>query len=284
MKTALSSYLFKVFLCDDKVSIELSFIMWNNRDIMKTEKFRAESLKGIMRTSKVCTLDEMMTELGTRVRKTMFRKLAELEYQTSYSHHGKYYALKSTCRFNESGLWTFREAWFSVQGTLLETAREFVERSKWGYSVEEMSTALHLSSKQALLTLENRGLVARQKFSGVFVYFSMKDERRRQQVEARQSEFFGKTRVMGQDVLAHELKAAIVLFFSLLDERQRRLFAGIEAMKLGKGGDAAIAGFLGVDPHTVARGRNELLNREIHVDRLRRPGAGRKKLEKKLRK
>lgn len=251
---------------------------------MNTEKFSAESLKRLMKINKICTLDEMIAELGTSVRKTVFRKLAELEYQTSYSHRGKYYALKSTCKFNESGLWTFREAWFSVQGTLLETAKEFVERSGCGYSVEELSALLHVSSKQALLTLENRELVERQKFSGVFVYFSMNDALRRQQVEARQSEFFGKTRIMGQDVLAHELKAAIVLFFSLLDERQRRLFAGIEAMKLGKGGDASIAEFLGIDPHTVAKGRQELLNRDIDVDRLRQPGAGRKRHEKKLRK
>lgn len=251
---------------------------------MKTEIFRAELLKSVMKTNKVCTLAEMMVEMGTSVRKTMFRKLAELEYQTSYSHRGKYYALKSTCKFNESGLWAFKDAWFSVHGTLLETAKEYVESSRCGYAVEELSALLHVSSKQALLTLENRELVARQKFSGVFVYFSINDDHRRQQVLARQSEFFGKTRVMGQDVLAHELKAAIVLFFSLLDERQRRLFAGIEAMKLGKGGDAAIAEFLGIDPHTVAKGRNELLSRDIDVDRLRRPGAGRKKQEKKRRK
>lgn len=251
---------------------------------MRTEKFRAESLKSILKTNKVCTLDEMMVELGTKVRKTMFRKLAELKYQTSYSHHGKYYALKSTCHFNDRGLWAFREAWFSVHGTLLETIREFVERSRCGYSVEELSTLLHVSSKQALLTLEKRELVARQKFLGIFVYFSMNDERRRQQGEARRSEVFGKTRIQGQDILAHELKAAIILFFTLLDERQRRLFAGIEALKMGRGGDAHIAEFFGIDPHTVAKGRNEILNRDIDVDRLRRPGAGRKKQEKKLQK
>lgn len=251
---------------------------------MNTEKFRAESLRNLLKTGRVCTLDEMMMGLGTSVRKTIFRKLAELDYQTSYSHRGKYYTLKSTCRFNDSGLWTDRDAWFSVQGTLLKTSEVFVEISRSGCSVEELDDLLHVSTKQALWTLENRELVIRQKFSGVFVYFSIHDERRRQQVEARQSEFFGQTRVSGQEVLAHELKAAIILFFSLLDERQRRLYAGIEAMKLGKGGDTHIAELLGIDPHTVAKGRNELLLRDIDVDRLRRPGAGRKKQEKKLRK
>jgi hypothetical protein len=35
-----------------------------------------------------------------------------------------------------------------------------------------------------------------------------------------------------------ELKAAILLFYSLLDEQQRRLFAGLESIKLGQGGDS----------------------------------------------
>jgi hypothetical protein len=30
---------------------------------------------------------------------------------------------------------------------------------------------------------------------------------------------------------------AIVVFYSLLDERQRRLYAGLEATKIGHGGD-----------------------------------------------
>jgi hypothetical protein len=63
----------------------------------------------------------------------------------------------------------------------------------------------------------------------------------------------------GVRVLPDELKAAIVLFYSLLDERQRRLYAGLEAAKIGHGGDSQIASLLGLDPDTVARGRRELL-------------------------
>ena len=36
-----------------------------------------------------------------------------------------------------------------------------------------------------------------------------------------------------------QLRAAIVLFASLLDERQRRLYAGLESLKCGWGGDAS---------------------------------------------
>ena len=76
------------------------------------------------------------------------------------------------------------------------------------------------------------------------------------------------------------MKAAIILFFGLLDERQRRLFAGLEALKIGRGGDARIAALLGVDPHTVARGRVELLGEDIDPTRVRRTGGGRAAAEK----
>ena len=72
-----------------------------------------------------------------------------------------------------------------------------------------------------------------------------------------------------------ELRAAIVLFCSLLDERQRRLYAGLEALKLGHGGDRRIADLLGLDPGTVARGRKQLLAGDVQRDRVRRPGGGR---------
>ncbi|MHB8296061.1 MAG: hypothetical protein ACYDH5_15870 [Acidimicrobiales bacterium] len=56
-------------------------------------------------------------------------------------------------------------------------------------------------------------------------------------------------------VLPEELKAAIVLFYSLLDERQRRLYAGLEAMKVGHGGDAQFAEPLGIEPGTRRPGQ-----------------------------
>jgi hypothetical protein len=80
---------------------------------------------------------------------------------------------------------------------------------------------------------------------------------------------------------SEELKAAIILFYSLLDEQQRRLYAGLEAHKVGQGGDRKIAKFLGLDVHTVARGRRELLAGEVERQRIRQAGGGRKQTEKK---
>jgi hypothetical protein len=83
--------------------------------------------------------------------------------------------------------------------------------------------------------------------------------------------------------MPEELKAAIVLFLGLLDEKQRRLYAGLESLKTGWGGDHQIAQLLGVDPGTVARGRRQLLERDVEMERVRRVGGGRKPTEKNAR-
>jgi len=54
-------------------------------------------------------------------------------------------------------------------------------------------------------------------------------------------------------------------------------------LKIGHGGDSQIAGLLGMDPGTVARGRRELIAGDVEVERVRRAGAGRKPAEKKRR-
>ena len=100
------------------------------------------------------------------------------------------------------------------------------------------------------------------------------------------SPVLGRTELVGPvpdaDFMPDQLRAAIVLFASLLHERQRRLYAGLESLKCGWGGDARIAGLLGIDPGTVARGRKQLLAQDIERERVRRPGGGRPPLEKKL--
>ena len=75
--------------------------------------------------------------------------------------------------------------------------------------------------------------------------------------------------------------AAIVLFYSLLDEQQRRLYAGLESLKQGHGGDRQLAQILGLDEETVARGRQQLLEAKVQRDRVRQPGGGRPRVEKK---
>lgn len=67
------------------------------------------------------------------------------------------------------------------------------------------------------------------------------------------------------------------------DERSRRLFVGLLARQHGHGGITLLARITGLDRNTIARGQREL-HRGIPIPRgrSRRPGAGRKRIEKKV--
>ncbi len=131
------------------------------------------------------------------------------------------------------------------------------------------------------LTQQHR--VTREVVSGLYLYTAMDRTIQRGQLLTRRTVEALPT-VPDPSRLAvseEELKASILLFYSLLDEQQRRLYAGLESLKLGRGGDHQLADFLDLDPHTVARGRRQLLAQDVEVDRARRTGGGRKPVEKK---
>jgi hypothetical protein len=245
--------------------------------------FRSDALRSLLLHSNIATLDELKQAVGTSVDVTVFRKLKPLNYLTSYSHRGRYYTLREIARFDDKGLWPQADVWFSQAGTLLATAEVFVNRSPRGYFADELARALHVEVQDALHQLAQQRRVTRQIVSGLYLYTAIdRTVQQGQLLTRRKVEAF--PTVVDASVLevsAEELKASILLFYSLLDEQQRRLYAGLESLKLGRGGDRQLAGFLDLDPHTVARGRQQLLAQDVEVDRARRAGGGRKPVEKK---
>lgn len=251
---------------------------------MRPATFHAENLVGLLRREKIATLDELKDALGTTVDSTVFRKLKELAYRSSYSHRGRYYVLDEVARFDELGLWSFRSVWFSEFGSLISTAGALVEGSEAGYRADELESTLHVDVKVPLLKLVRDQRLVRARVSGRYLYLSRDRSARERQMAARQVYDADPSRLglgAGLRVLPEELKAAIVLFFSLLNEKERRLYAGLESLKVGHGGDKQIADLLGLDVGTVARGRQDLLGRDVDGARVRKVGGGRKLLEKK---
>jgi hypothetical protein len=250
---------------------------------MAPVRFSLEVIRSFLRKHKIATLAELKQALGTLATMTIFRKLKALGYRTSLSHRGKYYTLADIPRFNEQGLWSHQSVWFSQDGTLLATAQRFVEEASAGLTASELHALLPVEVKEALLHLYRQDRIDREEIGGGYVYFARDASSRRNQkmrrLERPTALELGESPI-GQD-LAPELKAAMILFFSLLDERQRRLYAGLEAHKLGYGGDRKVARFLGVDVHTVARGRQELFSEQVQRERIRNEGGGRKAVEKK---
>lgn len=250
---------------------------------MRTLSFDPQVLRKHLLRHKVATLPELKEALGTTANLTVFRKLKLLDYLSSYTHRGRYYALRENARFNDAGLWSQDAVWFSRHGTLVATIEVFVNQSARGWFADELADALHAEVQDPLHDLVRGGRLRRTEVAGRYLYTSADGRQARDQIRSRQA---ARAVPLVADASAlrvspEELKAAILLFYSLLDEQQRRLFAGLESIKLGHGGDSAVAAFLGLDPHTVARGRQQLLDQNVLSGRTRRSGGGRKPVEKK---
>ena len=74
------------------------------------------------------------------------------------------------------------------------------------------------------------------------------------------------------------LRTKYEMLIPILTERSRRVWAATEAMSLGHGGIVAVARATGISRSTISRGIQELRSGEtLTPERIRRPGAGRKR-------
>ena len=99
---------------------------------MRPAIFSADVLRRFLRKNRIATLPQLKQLLGAEADITVFRKLKELSYRSSYSHRGSFYTLEEIPTFDERGLWSFDSVCFSRLGTLVATAEDCVLRSEAG--------------------------------------------------------------------------------------------------------------------------------------------------------
>ena len=139
---------------------------------MRPEIYSADAILRLLQRQTIATMDEVKGTLGTRADITVFRKLRSIDYLSSYSHGGRYYALKELARFDDRGLWTYRGVHFSRFGSLLETAQTFVNRADRGLFANELTAELHVETKEPLLKLVRQQRLGREEVSGRYLYCS----------------------------------------------------------------------------------------------------------------
>jgi len=144
-----------------------------------------EALRRLTRRSAVFDLETLFRLLGTRSRMTVFRRLRQLGYHSSYTHAGRYYTLCDIPRFDEHGLWFHREIGFSRAGTLKRTVALLVEQAPDGRTHEELAQLLRVRVHNTLLDLLRQGLIGRERLQSVFLYVSADRATAAAQVAAR---------------------------------------------------------------------------------------------------
>jgi len=249
-----------------------------NSTVMRPTTYPVGQLRELFEEQTVLSLGEISEQLGTSSRTTLFRKLGALNYRASYSHRGMYYVLNEAARYDENGLWTWAGIRFSRVGSLSKTLCELVKKSEAGRFAKELHALVKVAVHNTLAVLYQRGKLQREQVGSEYLYlWPSRAVRQRQRREAQLQAEAGVASAGVQEV--HRLRSEMRTLLSVLNEKQRRLYLGLESLRIGTGGDTHMAMMAGVDVKTVAKGRRELQSREVDMDRIRAVGAGRPALK-----
>lgn len=246
---------------------------------MKNLSFAAKCLYDNLQSNIILTLDELKSCVEKKSTMTIHRKLKELDYLSSCSHSGKYYTLKKKAIFDKFGLWHYKLILFSNHGNLISTIQSMIENSDNGFTALELKNILKIIPNETLASLYHCNQVIRNKEGSSYVYYSLDKETYVRQSSARKSSSH-KIIILNEVILDDNLKSQIIIFYSTLNEKQRRIYAGLESIKYGKGGDSFFSKFLDMNIKTVQRGRTELNDRDVDGSKIRSDGAGRKSIKK----
>jgi len=77
---------------------------------MRLITFPAAALEEFLLRHKIAALPDLKHALGASSALTVFRKLKQLHYLSSYTHRGSFYTLPGIAGFDAQGLWSFGSA------------------------------------------------------------------------------------------------------------------------------------------------------------------------------
>ncbi len=171
-----------------------------------------ERIREIFREKRVHSLAGISEQLriGNRM---VQRYLKDLHGLTSYTHRGQYVTLPDMARFDEHGLWFYRQVGFSRFGNSLSTIVGLIEQSRRGFSREQLEAILKIGISKQIQILVQRERVHRVKLGSKYLYIpeaAMQDKKRRLKLlgDRHIEEHFEKT-VPKTDLIAL-LKAVLV--------------------------------------------------------------------------
>jgi hypothetical protein len=166
---------------------------------MRPIHIQTKTIIKLFENTPVLTMEKLTTELNCS-HMTVFRKLCELHYFSSYTHKGKYYTLTQVARFNNNGLWEYQGIRFSLYGNLKNTVLQFVNHSQAGYSADELEKLLVVRVNNTLFALLAEGQLVRDSYGRKYIYFSGNDETRKFQKKNREKKLLQQTAIVSPPV------------------------------------------------------------------------------------
>ncbi len=130
------------------------------------------TLKKLFRTNPVNNLPFIVKHCGGRSKRSIIRDLNIIGYHSSYNHAGKFYTLKGIPQFDRSGIWVYKDIYFSKYGTLKATIEALINESLAGLTQKELKTMLHVRVQNSLNSLLVDKTISREPTEKTFLYLN----------------------------------------------------------------------------------------------------------------
>jgi hypothetical protein len=118
---------------------------------------------------------------------TVVRALKKFGYYASYNRNAAYYVLRDVPKFDDWGLWSYRDVRFSHYRTLPATIVALVEKASAGLTVPELEQRLQVKAGNMVSRLASHGRLKGERLAGRhMVYLAIDPEVGTQQLQRRQ--------------------------------------------------------------------------------------------------
>ena len=144
-----------------------------------------KKVENLFRKRRVVTMSDLCEAIGSSSRMTVFRRLCQIEYVTSYTHAGRYYTLSDIARFDSDGIWLYEDIGFSQNGSLKNTVSYLVAKSDSGKFHFDLERQLRVRVHNVLLDLVKKKQIERIKFEAKYLYLTRDKEKSTKQLEQR---------------------------------------------------------------------------------------------------
>jgi len=137
----------------------------------KIDKKQVSKIKRIFKLRTTLTVNQL-TELLRCSIISARRYLKKWNAYTSYNKKGCYYTLPTTPKFNDYGLWHYKNVYFTKHGNLKKTIIYLLKKSQIGMSAKEIGEIVGLNPGSFMHHFRDIPGLRREKQQGRFIYFS----------------------------------------------------------------------------------------------------------------
>jgi hypothetical protein len=171
-----------------------------------------------LRSKRVDTMNNLCQQLLVS-HMSVVRALKKHGYFSSINHNASYYTLHEIPRFDQDGLWSYRNICFSSHGTLAKTLVTLVQKAPAGLTVAQLQQRLGTKVGNLLSRLCRQKELTRCFLGRQAVYLAVepqRQKRQREQLELQQEETPATTASGGTDSPSFPPSCDVVLVLEVL--------------------------------------------------------------------